>query len=519
MIDKSPIIAAMDLGTNSFHLVIASVNSRGMLQTITREKEVVRLGNSGKDMKYLLQDAIDRGVEAVKNFTKLAKSNKAEIVAVATSAVREAVNKQAFTNRVKEETGVEISIVSGNEEGRLIYLGALHALPIFNKKTLLIDIGGGSTETVVGYRGEISYVHSEKLGAIRMTKQFFPDPKITKEQINKCREFIRGEWTPVLKRVKEQNFEYCVGTAGTIQNVVSMALVDEGNEIPEINNGVSVSGKQLLQMIDKIVNAKTLEERILLPGIDPGRADIIVGGALILEYALQFLNIKQLVISSYALREGIVFDWLSKKTSIKDFHHLSYLRYQTIVSLSNKFDIFQEHSESVRQITLSIFDDLQKIHKLGWEQRELLEAAAILHDIGYYISHDQHHKHSYYIIKNCIMPGFTNDEADLIANIARYHRKSHPKKKHENFARLSPENQKNIKILSGILRIAEGIDRRQMQIIREVRTKVNDNKIIITMFPDPKKIAPDIELWGANRRKSLLEEVIGMEIEFCIAEI
>ena len=514
---QAPLIAAIDVGTNSIHLIVASVNNRGMLMVHQREKESVRLGSStGKDMKHLQEDAIERGVETLKNFAKLARSAKAEIFAAATSAVREAENKFEFIDRVKTEAGIDVSVISGPEEGRLIYIGAIHALPIFTQKAFVIDIGGGSTETIIGKNGEIRFVHSAKLGSIRITKNFFPDFISTSSKIKKCREFIKGVWTPISERAKETGFEVAIGTSGTITNIVMIAHALKGETLPDISNGYAASKKDLLKAISKIIHTKTVEERMQIPGMDPKRADIILGGALILERAILELDIKQIILSTYALREGLVFDTMQKKKLDNSEHNLAQLRYETILSLCNHYQVKMPHAESVKQIALTMFDDLKKLHKLGPNDREIMEAAAMLHDVGYFISHDQHHRHSYYLISQSVMQGFNNDESEMIALISRYHRKSVPKRKHPEYAILSEEKQYKLKVMAGILRIAEGIDRRQMQIIRKVRAIIRDKKIIILLNPDPKKIAPDIELWGAARRTDLLEEVLATPIEFIV---
>ncbi len=518
MTNKAPVIAAIDVGTNSFHMVIASMNSRGILQIKSKDKEVVRLGSSSRDMKYIQPDAMERGINTIKNFSKIARSEKAEIRAVATSAVREALNKEEFLSRVKSETGVSVELVSGQEEGRLIYIGAVHALPILSNRTLVIDIGGGSTETIVGRDGEVKCVASEKLGAIRLTKRFFTEDVITDAQISDCRNHIIGEWFPTLRRLIQCEFDTSVGTSGTIMNIAAMAALRKKKNLPDILNGLSVSRDDLLSIINVILNARTVKERAAIPGMDPNRADIIVAGALILEQALIILNIQKLLVSVYALREGIVFDTIQKKKAIQEYPHLSHLRFETVYSLCKQYNINFAHAEHVKDITLKIFDDLEPIHKLGFQERELLEVASMLHDIGYTISHDQHHKHSYYIISHCVMPGFTNTESDIIANIARYHRKSHPKKKHENFAKLLPEQQETVKVLAGILRIAEGIDRRQMQLVKTVKTDFDDKEINIHLIPEPDRIKPDIELWGAERRKLLMEETLGRKIKFHLDE-
>lgn len=511
---KAPVIGAIDVGTNSFHLIVASVDSRGMLHTILREKEVVRLGASGGDIKYLTPEAIERGVQTLKRFVNIGQSKNAEIRAVATSAVREAINRQEFIDLVKKETGIEIEVVSGIEEGRLIYLGVLHSLPIVNQKALLIDIGGGSTETIIGYQGNIQYVHSEKLGAIRLTIRFGLDDEIPENKIDECRKYIRGVWTPIFNKINKIGYDVFVGTAGTIINIGIMSLIQNDKPVPDILNGTLLTRKDVLKTIKKIVQAKNLKERKAIPGMDPQRADIIVGGALILEYALEYLSIDKLYISTFGLREGIVYDTLEKKKEIETQQHLNRLRESTIYSIANQYGVNLKHGHHVRDIALKIFDATKNIHKLGIREREWLEASAILHDVGYHISVEQHHKHSYYIISHCIMPGFTTDEAEIIANIARYHRKSHPKKKHENFQRLSEEKQEVVKKLAGILRIAEGIDRRQIQAVRDCEVIQHNSQITIRLIPANNDTNIDVELWGAKRRKLLFEEATGINISF-----
>lgn len=514
----APVIAAIDLGTNSFHMVIAAVNNRGMLDIISRDKEVVRLGSSGADMKYLQPVAIDRGIKTLKNFVSIARSETSDIRAVATSAVREAINQEDFLVKARIETDINVEVISGEEEGRLIYLGALHALPIVAMQTLVIDIGGGSTETIIGKDGVIQYVKSEKLGAIRMTKRFFPDEKTTQSQIDECREFILGEWSTILNKLKKIGFECCVGTSGTITNLAAMAVMASKQVVPDILNGITVPTAEILEIIKQILKCKTTAERAAIPGMDPSRADIIVGGALIIEQAIISLGIEKITISSYALREGILFDTLEKQKAVQEYHHLTHLRFEAVYNLCKKFKVDMKHSEHVKDMSLKIFDSLQSLHNLGYAERELLESAALLHDVGYHISHDQHHKHSYYIINQSVMQGFTNTEAEIIANIARYHRKSHPKKKHENFVKLDEEKQQIVWFLASILRIAEGIDRRQLQLVKTVRAEFNPIDINIYLVPRDKDSVPDIELWGANRRKLMMEEAFNRKVYFYLTD-
>lgn len=508
------LIAAIDVGTNSFHMVIASVSTRGVLRIHSRDKEMVRLGSSAGDIKRLTPDAIARGVQTLKRFVSEARRHGADVRAVATSATREALNRDEFIDRVRRECGIDIEVVAGAEEGRLIYLGALHALPILTKRTLVIDIGGGSTETVIGYQGEVTYVHSAKLGHIRMSKGFFPDATVTDEQIEACRRAIRGDWTPVFQSLIAYGFEYAVGSSGTALSIAAMTLARQGKRIPESMNAITISRIDLLDTIRMIVEARTLEQRKSLPGLDEKRADIIMGGALILEQAIIGLNIQELTISGYALREGIVFDTVQKQRDIDEYHHLSHLRYQSVDHLCELYRVHRQHAEHVKNLCLRFFDDLQPLHRLTDKERELLEAAALLHDVGYHISAEQHHKHSDYIIRNSPMPGFTNDESELVATIARYHRKSHPKKKHEWFAALNATEQQIVRVLAAILRISEGLDRRQQQLVTGIRA-VTTEQTIEVFLSSPAGL-PDIELWGAERRKGLLEEVFGRKVRLLL---
>ncbi len=507
----SPLIMAIDLGTNSFHAIIGSVNSKGILKIHSKDKDQVRLGSGATDMKQLHSDSIKRGIQAMKKFSAMSEKAGSTIKAIGTSALREAENRDDFIEKVAFATGIHVEVVSGYEEGRLIYVGAVHALPILTKKALIIDIGGGSTETAIGVLGEVSYVHSAKLGSIRLTQRFFPNGIANEQSIKECRLQIQGDLAPTFSSLLEHGFETVVGTSGTIHTIANMCLLSKGIIQNETLNGITILREEILKHISLITAVYSPQERSLIPGIEPKRADIILAGALILEQIILGLNIQKVTISAYALREGIIFDTIQKENDIREFHHLSRLRYETVYHLCEVYRVNIEHAEHVKNIALKLFDDTITLHGLGDAERELLEAASLLHDVGYHVSPEQHHKHSYYIISNCVMPGFTNDESDIIANIARYHRKSHPKKKHLSFSHLSLEKQRIVTILSGILRIAEGLDRRQHQIVDDLYCTIKQHEVTISV-KSLKGLLADIEIWGAIRRKGLLEEALRISI-------
>jgi exopolyphosphatase/guanosine-5'-triphosphate,3'-diphosphate pyrophosphatase len=504
---QGSIIAAIDIGTNSFHLIVCDVSSSsGRFRILDREKEHVRLGSGSRDMKHLSAAAMKRGVEALKRFKRIADSFRASIRAIATSAVREALNKEDFISLVKKETGISIEIASGFEEARLIHLGVLQALPVFHKKILLIDIGGGSTEFLVGQKRNIRYGNSLKLGAVRLTQRFFQSEMTSPKEVKECRKFIKGMLAPVVREMEKFDYETAVGSSGTILSIAHIIRAAKGFDSESSLNGFSFKKKELDQAIGEILEKKTPAERAEIPGIDPARADIILAGALILEQIANELGIKEMKISEFALREGIIFDTIEKQNAGVRIDHLHDIRYSSVIHLAEQFRYEATHSRQVAKLALSLFDQTAQIHGLGKLERNYLEAAALLHEIGLFISHSQHHRHSYYLIRNAEMFGYLESEKEMIANIARYHRKSHPKFKHEGYGSLTHDQQHIVNALSSILRIADGLDRTHASSVRSVSVSRRNRSIALRIAPRRKSVPIDLELWGAEQKKSLFEE-------------
>ena len=512
MIEQPETLAAIDVGTNSFHLVVVRLLGNGKFSVIAKEKMTVRLGQSPSQIKHLSEEAMGRGIEALKLFALVAARTASPIRAVATSAVREATNRDEFIQRVLEETGIEIEVVSGFEEARLIYLGILQALPVYNERIGLFDIGGGSTEFVVGEEGRIRYANSFKIGAIRMTQRFFPEERVTPDQIDRCKLFLRGEIYHAAEEIRRSSPRVLIASSGTAQTIAAMALMKRTGSVPETLNGMTITRREVNDIVQQIVRARTFDERGALPGVDPRRADILVAGGVTLETIMEECGFKELTISTYALREGIVLDTIHK---IEGEHHgmahLSDLRYETVMRIGRMYNFDEAHGRHVADLALSIYDALQPLHRLEEESREHLEAAALLHDIGYYISHDSHHKHSQYLIQNSEALGFTNDEIAIIANVARYHRKSHPKGRHPGFAELRGADQSRVRYLSAILRVADGLDRTHKGYVERIETSVDDRSIHFRVS-SPTGISPTYELWSANRKKGLMEETFQRDV-------
>ena len=505
-------LAALDIGTNSFHLIVVSVLPSGNFEIIDREKEVIRLseGNIG-DIKTIQPQSMERAIEAINRFKKIADSHNAIMRATATSAVREALNKNDFIAAVQKRTGVEIEVISGLEEARLIYLGILKAVPVFNIKSLSVDIGGGSTEFIVGENGKICYSNSLKLGAVRLTQRFFPDYVLTNERIEQAKKWVEGVITPIVSSIKSQNVELFVGSSGTIMNIGMMlqAAKGEGNKENPILNNFEFTADDLFEIEGKILRKKTAETRKTIPGVEEKRVDIIPAGVIIISTIFKLLKIKKMIISDYALREGIILDSMDKYDIGGDGTKLHNIRFESIKQLAESSKYDSKHCYFVSKLALKLFDQLSELHNLNENAREFLEAASILHDIGYHISHAQHHRHTYYIIRNSSILGFNNTEIEMIANVARYHRKSHPKKSHEGYNTLSENQQKIVKQLSAILRIVDALDRTHNSSVIDFTTTISPNKVTIKLHAAEKM---EVELWSLERRKALFEELFHRKI-------
>lgn len=506
-------LAAIDIGTNSIHLVVARIGEGNRFEVIAQEKEVVRLGSSSGDMKLLAPDAMDRGVAALGRFRQVADISGAKVYAVATSAVREAENAGEFIDRAWREAGIDVEVISGVEEARLIYLGVLQALPVFERRLVLVDIGGGSTEVVVGQQGEVLAVGSLKLGAIRMTRRFFRSDRLHPGAVDACRRAVRAALAPMVRDVQRHGFEVAVGSSGTIETVAAMAQARRGEaSVPRTFNGFGFTRAEVEAVVADLVEADTVAARRGLAGMDPGRADILLAGALILEQAMAELGIDEVVVSANALREGALLDAVARERG-GALHHLQDLRRRSVVHLMELMDDDTDHARAVAALALELFDLTAEHHGRGSSDRELLEAAALLANVGLFVSHSGHHKHSYYVIRSSDhLAGFTDHEIELIALVARYHRKSTPKAKHPEFARLRPEDQELVRTLAGLLRVAIGLDRTHAGLVASLVLAPDGDPLVIEVTGRPGADLA-LELFTARERRGLLEEVLGRSVE------
>ncbi|MBE7438101.1 MAG: Ppx/GppA family phosphatase [Spirochaetales bacterium] len=508
-------LATIDIGTNSVHMAIMRLDATGHYEILTREKEAVRLGSGSHDLDLIKPEAMERALHALERFCRIARDYEAEIRAVATSAVREATNQADFLRELEKRCQIHCEVVSGTEEARLIYLGILMGMPLFERRILAIDIGGGSTEFTVGERGLTLFSVSLKLGAIRLTDRFFSREPISKENVKQCRSFIRTALSGLQQEVRSHGFEVAVGSSGTIETLAAMS--NRATELPE-----SLTAARLNQITEQILSIRQASERARLPGLDGKRADIIVGGAVLLSEIMNTLQIKELRISRYALREGILFDSLERLGLRK---HTADIRLSSVRNLCGRLtlpglpglDALEHAAGLARQIARQLLE-AQRI-TINKDQIFLLHAATLLCNIGLIVAHSGHHKHSYYIVKNSDqILGFQNQEIHTIALLTRYHRKAFPSLKHPEFALLPTKEQDQVRQMAGILRIALALNRSGKNSIQEVRLKSSKEGIHLGLLPSEQATEDSLQLdrEAAEIKSDLLAETLRIPVAFAI---
>ena len=503
--------AAIDVGTNSFHLVVARVSPSGGLEILCRDKEVVRLGSGSGDMRLLTAEAIDRGIGALRGLVKTAASFGATVRAVATSAVREAENRREFLDRAAAEAGIDVEVVSGTEEARLIHLGVVQALSVYDRRILLVDIGGGSTELLIGLGDRPLAARSVKLGHVRLTERFFPGGVADAAAVRECRAYVRSFLTPVGHDLSPLGYELAVGSSGTIATIAQMAEHRRNGPGDRWVNNVSFSRAELAEVTDAVLSAPTPEARRSLGGLDERRADVIVAGALLLEGTFECFGVPSITVSGYALREGVLLDRVHAGGGGDAFHHLSDIRRESVLRIAEDYGEERPHVQQVTDLALQLFDALAGVYGLALYERDLLEAAGMLHNVGRFISRGAHHKHSYYVIRSSDrLLGFTEREVELIALVTRYQRKALPKTSHAEFAALDAADRRRVRLLAGILRMAIALDRTRAGAVESVTCEVGD-ALVVRCRTAPGADA-SVELYTAEERSELLAAATGLPV-------
>jgi exopolyphosphatase / guanosine-5'-triphosphate,3'-diphosphate pyrophosphatase len=503
-------LAAIDIGTNSVHMIVVRVRPDFSFEIVDREKEMVRLGAGGLDGKKLTPEAMNAALQALSKFARLAQSHQVdEVLAVATSATREAENGGAFLRAIERKTGIRARIITGTEEARLIHLAAVYGVDT-PKPAVVIDIGGGSVEITLGSGREVEFARSFKIGVIRLTERFVDSDPISGRDERKMAKFIGEHVNRYVEHIVEKGYDRVIGTSGTILSLGAVATAMDRGTVPGEVRNLRVPAKSL-RRLRKTAVEMDLEERMHLPGLDPRRADLMVAGSVLLDTLLKKLEADEITLCDLALREGVLLDYIHRhRRDIARIDKYPDVRRRSVIELAERCAWEADHSRQVAALALTMFDATKKIHGLSDREREWLEYAGLLHDIGNHISYEKHHRHSYYLIKNGDLRGFEPEEIAIIGLITRYHRRAIPQKEHEGMGELSKEQRRIIAILAAFLRLAETLDRSRHGVIRalEIRERLGDLRIKVQAVGDA-----ELEVWAAHRQARALEEALGRTVQ------
>jgi exopolyphosphatase/guanosine-5'-triphosphate,3'-diphosphate pyrophosphatase len=511
-------VGFIDLGTNSVRLLLVRINANHSFTVIGEQKETVRLGEGEFRYNLLQPEAMRRAGIVCAKFAEIARSRGAEhVICVATSATREAENRGAFVRHLRRVAHVDLRVISGKEEARLIYLGVASGANIGGRPTLFIDIGGGSTEVIIGDQSQYRFLDSLKLGAIRLTGMFFRPGDVgpvSPRNYARIQRYVRTRSVRTLERLRQFPVEQAVGSSGTVVNLGEIAT--RMTHKRSLVKGDVITREQLRMVIDLLCSLP-LDRRREVPGINPDRADIIVSGAAILETLLQELNIPEIAISERGLREGLPIDYLSRSDDAHLFDQSSF-RERSVLELGRRCGFDEAHARHVVKLAWGLFDSAREIglHHFGDWERELLEHACLLHDVGSFVSYTNHRAHSYYVIRNADLLGFDQTEIALIATIALFHHKSFPRTRHPEYAELDKRSREIVRILCTFLRIAESLDRSHLGAVGRVRLLAGERKNVILELAPARDC--HLELWELKSHEKAFEKVFDRQLVVKVLE-
>jgi exopolyphosphatase/guanosine-5'-triphosphate,3'-diphosphate pyrophosphatase len=508
------VFAAIDCGSNSFHLLVVKVDEATQTwDVIARDKEVLRLAedDSGSRISTL---AMERGIEVLRRFKTRADGLGAErIVAVATSAIREARNGDAFLERAEREAGVPIALISGAEEARLIYLGVASSFNFAGRKVAIVDIGGGSTELIVGTSTDLLLNRSVKLGAVHLTAQYADQDPISADGYQEMLLDIHHGLQPITAEMRRIGYDVLVGTSGTIENLAS---IDAARQGLEIKPGYEMSYSRLREM-ERSLRGMTYEERLDVKGMSQRRADIVVAGARVLRTVMDQLDVESIQLCDRALREGVLLDLFYREGILQDADHAhDQIRHKSIREVAERYRCDLAHGEHVAKLALAMFDQLAALHGVPGSYRDVLEGAAVLHEVGQLVSREAYHRHSFYLLRHTEFLGFHDDEIRLMANLARYHRKSLPKKKHENYMEMSFDHRMVARRLIAILRMARALSKSRTGAVQDLSLRVEGNRVVMVLHAGT---SVDIELRAAQEKAEVYAKYLGVDVQLEVSPL
>lgn len=505
-------LAALDIGTNSIRSIVVEILGGGDYRVLDDEKATVRLGEGLAASGSISTAAWERAAQALKRMKQIADGLGAtHFVAVATSAVRKAANGKAFVAAMAKDAGVEIEVIDGEQEAELAALSARHHFDMAGSRYAMIDIGGGSVEMVTATGEHIEEIHSLELGAVLLTERFIHGDPAPEKDLARLRKHIRQSLKETLA-TPDFPVQCLIGSGGTLNAVGAMAMALRKEAYGSVH-GYEVLRSEVVHLL-AMLERKDARQRREIAGLSPERADIIIAGVTLVDELMRFFGANLLRINERGIREGLILKSLDdlglmeKREARRDW--------RTVVQeFARSCHSDEGHAETVRDLSLQIFDGTAALHGLDERARQLLEAAALLHDVGYFIDYAKHHKHSYHLIRHAGLFGFTPREQEVVANLARYHRKSLPKKKHENFALLSAEDQQLVRQLGGILRLADGLDRCRSGNLQRITAELTGKTCTLRLEG---KGDLGVELYGGQSKGDLFEEAFERKLVLALVK-
>lgn len=489
-----PVLAAIDVGTNAVRLELARPDADGALETLHQERDAIRPGEGVFATGSMPEETAERLLATLRRYAALCRRHKAQVRAVATSALREAKNSADIVRRVREEAGLNLEVVSGKEEARLICLGVLHRKPT-HTRSLLIDIGGGSTEIATAVGEKPDNLWSLALGSVRLTEVFDASRTVPPKQLRLMRSFVSDVLQKTLPPTVANVPRVALGSSGTISAVVSFAAAESSG---------NATVRQLTQTVDTLAQMPPERRR---KRFDPRRADIIVSGAVILEAVAKYLGVESVSVVNRGLRDGILVDLLYRQDEHREDHSLA----DAALAMGKRFYFDEKHARQVARLSLTLFDNLAALHQLPLSVRAHLEVAALLHDVGHTVSYERHHKHTYYLIRHADLPGLADRERELVARVARYHRRSPPELAHSGMAGLNPAEARTVRKLATLLRVANALDVSHHQPIKDFKATNGRDGVALHLHT---KHPVDLELWNADREVLNFRRVFGKRLTF-----
>ncbi|NUN47824.1 MAG: Ppx/GppA family phosphatase [Candidatus Brocadiae bacterium] len=495
-------VAAIDIGANSVHLVVSRLFAPGVREVLDRSREMLQLGRATFRTGAIPQADMDRAIGVLKRYRAIAEAQGVEaVLAVATSAVRDARNRGEFVRRAEKEARLSVRVVSGEDEGRLIYLGVRDGLPAGHGRIGVIDIGGGSAELLVGEGEKLKFVRSLKLGVLRMAERLR-----RRSSRGALEEFIRAELASTCREFRRLGPEAVYGTSGTILALGALLGVRD--------SGAAIRRGPLEDLSERLLTGSRKSLAALGP-VGASRADTIGPGSLVVKVFMEEAGLQEIIPCERALREGVVADYASRNASRLVIHdeEIADPRRRSVMVLSRRLGALDLHATQTTRLALRMFDDLAPLHRLNGPDREVLEFASLLHDAGYWISAEKHHKHAYYLIVHGALEGFSDAERRLVALVARYHRGAVPSEDHEGYGDLGRRDRRKVQVLSAILRIADGLDRSHAALVDDLRCVSDGGDILLEIQANADL---DLELYTAGRRADVFREVFRKDIRFAV---